>query len=143
MKDIAVTTEIKASPGKIWEILTEFDNYENWNPFIESIRGDFVQGKTVDIKVINPQGNKLPMKARIIRVSENREIRWRSKIIAPWLFSIEQFFILREEAADLTKFTHGMKFRGLLLSFFKDSIYRIKPVIEEMNSELKKKCENK
>lgn len=30
---------INAAPEKIWAILTDFDNYPNWNPFIKTIEG--------------------------------------------------------------------------------------------------------
>jgi len=39
MKEIRTETEIKASPGKVWQVLTDFENHRNWNPFIRSIEG--------------------------------------------------------------------------------------------------------
>ena len=36
-KEIKTEILINATPEKVWSILTSFDNYPNWNPFIKSI----------------------------------------------------------------------------------------------------------
>jgi len=39
-KEIKTSIEISASPETIWKILTNFEDYENWNPFITKISGE-------------------------------------------------------------------------------------------------------
>ncbi|MFM2360786.1 MAG: hypothetical protein RLY16_2779, partial [Bacteroidota bacterium] len=39
-KEIKTTIEIHASPARVWEVLTNFDEYPNWNPFIKSLKGE-------------------------------------------------------------------------------------------------------
>jgi uncharacterized protein YndB with AHSA1/START domain len=39
-KEIKTEILINASPDKVWAILTDFDNYPSWNPFITSLKGE-------------------------------------------------------------------------------------------------------
>jgi hypothetical protein len=39
MKEIYTKIHINASPSIVWNILTDFDNYGEWNPFIKEISG--------------------------------------------------------------------------------------------------------
>ena len=43
-KEIKTEILINATPEKVWTILTNFDNYPNWNPFIKSIKGEVKVG---------------------------------------------------------------------------------------------------
>jgi len=48
-KEIKTAIDISAPPETVWEILTAFSDYENWNPFITSVEGDFIVGEKVKI----------------------------------------------------------------------------------------------
>ena len=37
--EIATDIEINSTPERVWKVLTEFENYHKWNPFIKSILG--------------------------------------------------------------------------------------------------------
>jgi uncharacterized protein YndB with AHSA1/START domain len=43
-KDIVTEIEIDAPPSRVWEILTDFEKYASWNPFIKKISGTYQQG---------------------------------------------------------------------------------------------------
>ena len=34
MKEIITETIVDTKPEKVWEVLTDFENYPTWNPFI-------------------------------------------------------------------------------------------------------------
>jgi uncharacterized protein YndB with AHSA1/START domain len=36
-RQLVTSIEIDASPNIVWEILTEFEQFDRWNPFIRSI----------------------------------------------------------------------------------------------------------
>ena len=50
-KQIKTSININASCETIWNILTDFERYPDWNPFIKSILGDVKVGNRVKIKV--------------------------------------------------------------------------------------------
>ncbi|MDY9920045.1 MAG: SRPBCC family protein [Proteiniphilum sp.] len=43
-KEIRTEIIIRATSEKIWDILTDFENYPNWNPFITFIKGKVEEG---------------------------------------------------------------------------------------------------
>jgi hypothetical protein len=49
--------EIQASPDHIWEILTDFKSYGEWNPFITSILGEARVETKLKVK-IRPVGGQ-------------------------------------------------------------------------------------
>ena len=38
-KEIVREIEINAPPSRVWQVLTDFEKYPTWNPFIKKITG--------------------------------------------------------------------------------------------------------
>ena len=68
--------EIHASPGRIWEILTVFPRYPEWNPFIRSIRGDLVVGGRITAELRPPGSAGMTIRPVLVKVDPPRELRW-------------------------------------------------------------------
>jgi len=47
MKEIYTEIEINSSAKIIWNILTNFDNYPNWNPFMKQIIGELQEDSKI------------------------------------------------------------------------------------------------
>ncbi|KAG0331179.1 hypothetical protein BG004_001796 [Podila humilis] len=48
MKEIKASITIAASPIEVWQVLTDFDHYSDWNPMLTNVKGTFAkfsQGK--------------------------------------------------------------------------------------------------
>ncbi len=91
MTTIETAIDIAAKPHEIWAVLTDFDRYGAWNPFISSIDGTAKFGETITVHI----GIGLaaaPIKAEIVTFKENQELAWRSKLIAPGLFDRDHIF---------------------------------------------------
>ncbi|WP_110208147.1 SRPBCC domain-containing protein [Nocardioides daejeonensis] len=43
--------EIDAPAATVWQVLTDFDAYREWNPFATSVRCDFRPGGAIDMEV--------------------------------------------------------------------------------------------
>jgi len=48
MKELYSVIEIDAPADKVWGILTDFDSYSDWNPFIRKIKGKVEEGKKIE-----------------------------------------------------------------------------------------------
>ena len=48
---IEKTLEIKAPPEVVWEVLTDFPKYGEWNPFVVECRSTLTPGEAMDMKV--------------------------------------------------------------------------------------------
>ncbi len=47
---------IEASPARVWEIVSDFDAYPEWNPFIRRIGGRMSVGSTLEADLQPPAG---------------------------------------------------------------------------------------
>ncbi len=141
MREIAVTTNIPCRKELVWNKLTDIQDYSSWNPFICSVHGNLQNGSTLELGIINPQGIKLDINARITKLLPPHELRWKSKLIMTGILGVEEFFILRDIEGESTAFTHGVRFTGIFMSFFTASLQRLKPALESMNEALKKTYE--
>ncbi len=48
------TSEINASADRVWEILTDFDRYPEWNPQVPSASGVIEPGAKIDLRLKFP-----------------------------------------------------------------------------------------
>jgi uncharacterized protein YndB with AHSA1/START domain len=48
---IEKTLDIKAPPEVVWEVLTDFGKYGEWNPFVVECRSTLKPGEAMDMKV--------------------------------------------------------------------------------------------
>ncbi len=48
MKEIYTEIEINASASVVWNIITNFDDFSRWNPFIRKISGKLQEGAQIE-----------------------------------------------------------------------------------------------
>lgn len=138
MKEVTTEIEISASPEKVWGILTDFQAYEQWNPFIVKAAGKAEQGSTIEIHIKTPAGKKRKYRPTITKVEPGRELRWMGK---SWVLNGEHIFTI-EQLQGRVRLVHREAFDGLLTSFFGKSLDTdIKQGLEEMNRALKERAE--
>ncbi len=59
-KEIKTEITITTTPEKAWAILTSFNDYSNWNPFIKSIKGTVEKGKKITVLEPNKEFKLFP-----------------------------------------------------------------------------------
>ena len=55
MKELHSEIEIAASAQRVWDILTDFSSYPQWNPFIRRISGEAKIGERLDVHLEPPE----------------------------------------------------------------------------------------
>ncbi len=134
--------QINAPKQKVWEILTNFSAYPNWNPFIKSIKGDFIEGKKVEVHIVPLGTIGMIIKPRVLCFKIHEEIRWQGNLLFPGLFDGEHIFQLREIDSNTTLFIHSENFKGILIPFFKKMLdQNTRDGFNAMNEKLKELCE--
>jgi hypothetical protein len=134
--------EIEASAERVWEILTDFDAFPTWNPFIRSLRGTLEPGGRLEA-VLQP-GDSRPMTFRptLLVADEARELRWLGRVLAPGLFDGEHRFAIEPIGEGRVRFVQSERFGGLLLPLMRGSLERdAMRGFEEMNAALKVRAE--
>ncbi len=143
MKTITTEIIINAKPEKVWTVLTDFEKYPSWNPFIQQIYGDKKVGSNLTTVLQQPGGKKMTFKPVVLEYLENKEFRWKGKLFVKGLFDGEHFFILSKYEDSKTKLIHGENFNGILVGVFGKMLDKTKQGFELMNKALKNECENK
>jgi len=116
-KEIKTAIDISAPPETVWEILTAFSDYENWNPFIISVEGDFIVGEKV--KII---AGGMKFKPKVLVYNTNQEVRWVGKLLFRGVFDGEHSFVLIDNGDGSTTFKHEESFSGILVGLFKKKL---------------------
>jgi hypothetical protein len=143
MKNIQTEILINTDITKAWDVLMNFDNYPEWNPFITSISGEPKLGSRLTVSIKPPGGKGMTFKPNILTLEANKEFRWKGKLGINGIFDGEHYFILESVDNDITKFIHGEKFSGLLVPLVGKMLDKTQKGFQLMNESIKKECERK
>ena len=142
MNEIYTVIEIDAPPSVVWAVLTDFEQYDEWNPRMR-IEGRPVEETTLVVRP-GPEAGRLPtFEPTVTRVRPERELVWLGHLWRPGIFDGEHRFRLEELDDGRTRFVQYERFTGVLSGLF----YRLigkgtKDGFEAMNEALKARAES-
>lgn len=141
-KEIKTEILIHSTPEKIWSILTNFNNYPNWNPFIKSIKGEVKVGNKITVRIEPPESKGMTFKPKVLTFEPNKELSWLGHLMFAGLFDGEHKFEIIDNGNGITSFRQSEKFKGILVSLLKKQLdNNTKRGFEEMNKKLKELAE--
>ncbi|HFK5509822.1 TPA: SRPBCC family protein [Elizabethkingia anophelis] len=140
-KEIKTEIVIQAAPEKIWKILTDFENYPQWNPFIVSVTGDVENGNKIVVSIKPPDRKVMIFKPIILTRINNKELSWQGKLLFKGLFDGKHKFELIDNGDGTTTFIQSEKFSGIFVWLFNPR--NTKKGFNEMNQKLKELAESK
>ena len=115
-KSIKTEIIINASKEKVWNILTGFTHYSNWNPFIVSIEGELQKGKKLKNTMLNG-GKRFVFKPTVLSVVPYQYFDWLGSLFVKGLFDGHHYFEIDELSDNQIKLTQGEHFSGILSGF--------------------------
>lgn len=139
-KEIKTVITIHASPEKVWEILTHQSEYPHWNPFIKKLEGTLKVGEQLKITIQTKNASTITFKPTVIAYNKNKTLQWKGRFLFKGLFDGTHCFELIDHRNGTTTFKHSEIFTGLLVWFM--NLDNTQKGFENMNSELKKRCES-
>ena len=141
-KEIKTEITINATTDKVWAVLTDFENYPNWNPFIKSIKGTVAVGNNIIARMEPPGANGMTFKPKVLAYDSNKEFRWIGHLLIPGLFDGEHKFELIDNKNGTTTFIQSEKFNGILVPLFKKMLdVNTVDGFNQMNQKLKELAE--
>jgi hypothetical protein len=140
--ELRTEIDIAAPPARVWQVLTDFSAYHEWNPFITNIAGKLVVGEELAITVSPPESDEMNFRPKLLACEEPRELRWLGKLWMRGLFDGEHFFQCIETDAGHTRFVHGENFKGLLVKLVGKRLTNVARGFVYMNLALKRRVEN-
>jgi hypothetical protein len=140
-RELRAEIDIRASAERVWEMLTDFEAFPDWNPFIRSASGRLEAGRRIEV-VLQPPGRKATtFRPTLLRVDTARELRWLGHVGIPGLFDGEHVFRIEPVGPDRVHFTQEEFFRGLLRPLLGGLLRDSGRGFEEMNEALKARAE--
>ncbi|MEM8888815.1 MAG: SRPBCC domain-containing protein [Bacteroidota bacterium] len=135
--ELTTSIRIEASPEAVWNILTDFDAYPEWNPFIKKIEGEVAVGNKIKAEITD-----MTFKPRILAFDHKQKLEWMGRLGMPGIFDGRHYFILKDNGDGSTTLIHGEHFKGILVPFFKKKLmHDTKAGFEAMNQALKERVE--
>lgn len=113
------TFRVNASPDRVWEILTDFDRWPEWNPSIPSIEGEARLGSTVAMTLAMPGRPSASVKATLTEVVPERRLVWDGTLGAKVLFAGHREFLIEPQPDETVLFTHVEDVSGVLFPLFR------------------------
>jgi hypothetical protein len=135
--------EIQASPDRVWETLTDFAAYPDWNPFIVQATGQPVPGSRLELQMRLPGRRPTAFRPEVLEATPARRLRWLGHLLVPGLFDGEHSFAIDPAGPGRVRLIQQEEFRGLLAPLLLAFIS--KPTQEgfhQMNQALKTRVEH-
>jgi hypothetical protein len=142
MKQLHSEIEIKASAERVWQVLTNFAAFPQWNPFIRMASGEIRSGQRLEVHMQSSGARPMTFRPKVLKVEPNRELRWRGQLWIGGLFDGEHIFTIENIAPGRVRFVQREQFSGVLVPLLARSLDRdTKRGFEEMNQALKSQAE--
>ncbi len=116
-KEIITEIIINSTPEKLWNVITDFQNYSKWNPFIVNITGEPKKGEKIELQLHLKSGRNRTYHPNITKVEKLSEIRWKGKLLSSSLFEGERVLKIKKIDDKSVKFINKEVFSGIASSF--------------------------
>jgi hypothetical protein len=134
---------IDAPPETVWDMVTDLDQYSEWNPFIVSVAGEAKVGERLTNRMAPPEGKEMTFKPRVTEVDTAQTFEWLGRFGLPGVFDGRHRFDLSPTPEGGTRVVHSEQFSGILVRFMRKSLdTQTKQGFEAMNAALKTRAEN-
>jgi hypothetical protein len=141
MRIIDTQIDIAASASLVWQLLTDFPKYADWNPFITGIEGRPEMGARLRVRICPPGRSAITFTPTILAATREWELRWRSRRIVPGFFDSEHSFQIRTHGL-FCRFHQSERFTGIMVTLVGDDVFdAMQQGFEQMNAALKLRAE--
>lgn len=87
MRRIASEVQINARPEEVWAVLTDFERFHEWNPFLVQATGRAEPGERLMLRFRLPNGGReMVFKPTVLTSEPHRLLRWRGRLGLPGVF---------------------------------------------------------
>jgi hypothetical protein len=142
VKELNNEVEIHASAERVWQLLTDFDRFPQWNPFIHRASGEPRTGAQLEVTTQASGAARTTSRPTVVNAEPNRELRWMQRSLIPGLLDVEHIFTIEPLDTNRVRFTQREIFTGLLVPLrTRRNNTDIRRGFSEMNKALKTRAE--
>lgn len=140
-RSIHTEVEIDAPASTVWQVLTDFEAYPEWNPFIRQINGTAATGDQLTVKMVAGK-TAVTFSPTVLAVQPERELRWKGILLMPGIFDGEHAFVIEVLGENKVKMTQKELFNGLLVPLSGSLLDDTEAGFRAMNQALKSRAED-
>jgi hypothetical protein len=142
MKEYNNEVEIHASAERVWQLLTDFARFPQWNPFIQRASGEPKAGARLQVTIQPSGASRTTSRPTVLKVEPNHELRWIERSLIPGLLDIEHIFTIEQIDTTHVRFTQREIRTGLLVLLrARRHTTDTRRGLKEMNQALKARAE--
>ncbi len=98
MRELRTEIQISAPIDKVWQVITDFDDWKDWNPTVNRASGNASVGSKLSITICGEDcqdaGSFQPL---VPEANPLKYFRWRATMMAGFLFKNDRVFELNEK----------------------------------------------
>ena len=133
---IDTTIDINAGKDAVWDVLTDFASYQEWNP------GMRIEGAPeVGTKLAVHMTGGMSFKPKVLAATPGKELRWLGKLGLRGIAAGEHYFVLTTNDDGTTRLNHGERYSGALVALAKGSSANSGAAYEAFSQALKQRVE--
>jgi hypothetical protein len=117
MKSLHAAIEIDAPAERVWQVVSDFGSYADWNPFIVRAAGVPRVGERLNVTIVAPGMKPATFRPRVLDFEPGRLIRWKGEFKLPGLFDGRHALIVDPLDDERSRFTTHEDVSGILLPF--------------------------
>jgi hypothetical protein len=114
---VTVSSTVDAPKREVWAVLTEFDDYDQWNPVITSASGEPRVGAELDLELTLPGSEPEELDAEVLIARGERKLRWQDRLVLPGVRDWEYEFVLEPLGPGRVEVVQVLHSEGLLAPF--------------------------
>lgn len=111
---VSDTIDIAAPASVVWQVLTDFANYNQWNPFCVRADAKLEMGSPVVMRLVNYSnpGTLAPNCEYICAIEPEKMISWELRFIPEWPYPARRDQIIATTGPDSCRYTSTDAFLG-------------------------------
>jgi hypothetical protein len=142
MQILDASAEIDAPAERVWQVVSDFTRYQEWNPFIIRAAGEQRVGATLDVTIAAPGMRPVTFKPRVLDFQAGRVIRWKGKWVVRGLFDGRHALTVDSLGDGRARFTTHEEVTGILLPFLGKAMRASQEGFEQMARAVKARAES-
>jgi hypothetical protein len=141
-KQLHTQIDIHATPERVWQVLTDFAAYPDWNPFIIRAAGSARVGERLTNRMQPVGGRMVTLRPTVLEADPGRRLRWLGRLLVPGVMDADHSFTIEPLGGGQVRLVQRERFSGLLVPLVRGSLDRhTLPAFEQMNQALKRRAE--
>jgi len=140
-KTYSITRIINTSSDRVYKVISDANNYDQWNSIIPFAKGELKEGETLHLRM--KSGNKTrSFKPKVISVTEGKSFTLSKIIISKGVGELTHRFDFKSLSPNQTEFTQTWIGEGWLVKMMWPIIAKGFSDFEILNDDLEKHLES-